>query len=656
MATAVFVHSMVDLWMDLSYYERWDEWRLRADETRSRLGLGPLDPRPSLAPMWERLDRVVILLPPELDSSTLVPSNARYVGPAFEEDHGAVTWDSPWPTDDPNPLVVVSLGSTYMHHEEELQRTIDAVATLPVRALVTTGFGLDPDEVDAPAHVHLTSFVPHGAVLPHASMVLTHAGMSTVLTACAFGVPMLCMPLGRDQPEIAERVEALGAGRRIAKDATVEDIRTGIQETLASEELRAGARRMAEVIAEIPRRRARRHGTRGTPLTRLVTPPSGACRGMWADLHRRVVEPERGFEPRTYHLRGGCSTTELLRRRLPSLPNGCWHHGRCGGLHGRRDGPPSAMMRIMSTNGGVHTEGPVRRVMVGTDRSQTAERAVRWAASFAELYAADLHIVQVILPRNPADTEFGAAEATQARGAADELQTYAIQVAGERGKAHVVIDDDPAMAIVHATEEHAIDVLIVGNAGMAGRKEFLLGNVPNRISHNARCTVIIVNTAADGQVATAATVPRAPDVDPLERRGGRDRAAPGRSRREDRDRLRQARAEGAVRPSRRGRLSRQGPSSQAPALRARGAGTDVREDRADPVHAPRPAAAGVHPGAGHVAGRRAAAHRGAGRPRDGAGAGRPVGGRVRSHRTPSLWPPARSRRFTGPRSPTPRRS
>jgi nucleotide-binding universal stress UspA family protein len=50
----------------------------------------------------------------------------------------------------------------------------------------------------------------------------------------------------------------------------------------------------------------------------------------------------------------------------------------------------------------------------------------------------------------------------------------------------VVIDDDPALAIVHATEEHDIDVLVVGNAGMAGRKEFLLGNVPNRISHNAR--------------------------------------------------------------------------------------------------------------------------------------------------------------------------
>src|SRR5262245_33028282 len=105
--------------------------------------------------------------------------------------------------------------------------------------------------------------------------------------------------------------------------------------------------------------------------------------------------------------------------------------------------------------------------MVGTDRSVTAERAVRGPASFADRFGADLHVVQVILPRNPADTEFGAAEATQARGAADALQTYATQVAGERGHAHVVIHDDPAMAIVDAAAEHAIDVLVVGNAGMA---------------------------------------------------------------------------------------------------------------------------------------------------------------------------------------------
>jgi ubiquinone biosynthesis protein len=154
---------------------------------------------------------------------------------------------------------------------------------------------------------------------------------------------------------------------------------------------------------------------------------------------------------------------------------------------------------LMATGNGSSGQQGVGRVMVGTDRSETAERAVRWAAAFADRYAAELHVV---IPLHPADTEHGTAEVTRAHAAAEELQVYATQIAGDRGYAHIVIDDDPALAIVHATEEHDIDVLVVGNAGMAGRKEFLLGNVPNRISHNARCTVIIVNTTGDGDATT----------------------------------------------------------------------------------------------------------------------------------------------------------
>ena len=59
--------------------------------------------------------------------------------------------------------------------------------------------------------------------------------------------------------------------------------------------------------------------------------------------------------------------------------------------------------------------GPVHRVMVGTDRSETATRAVAWAASFAERFGAELHVVQVIVPEHAADTEHGAAEATRAQ-------------------------------------------------------------------------------------------------------------------------------------------------------------------------------------------------------------------------------------------------
>jgi ubiquinone biosynthesis protein len=146
----------------------------------------------------------------------------------------------------------------------------------------------------------------------------------------------------------------------------------------------------------------------------------------------------------------------------------------------------------------------VSRVMVATDRSNTADRAVRWAASMADRFDAELFVVQVIVPEHPASTEYGAAERSRADAAADELRRHAYDLAGERSRARVVVDDDPAMAIVRAAEEDRADVLIVGNAGMSGRREFLLGNVPNRISHNARCTVIIVNTFADGDVARLA--------------------------------------------------------------------------------------------------------------------------------------------------------
>jgi len=146
-------------------------------------------------------------------------------------------------------------------------------------------------------------------------------------------------------------------------------------------------------------------------------------------------------------------------------------------------------------------DGAVTRVLVGTDRSETADRAVRWAALLADRYAAELLVAQVIIPENPPGTEAGTKEGTLARYAAGELQRFAEELAGGRGRSQVVVDEDPADAILRIAAESNADTIVVGNVGMAGRKKFLLGNVPNRISHNARCTVIIVNTSPDGAVA-----------------------------------------------------------------------------------------------------------------------------------------------------------
>ena len=291
-----------------------------------------------------------------------------------------------------------------------------------------------------------------------------------------------------------------------------------------------------------------------------------------------------------------------------------------------------AMMRPMAIT---ETDpiGPVHRVMVGTDRSETATRAVAWAASFAERFGAELHVVQVIVPEHAADTEHGAAEATRARSAADELQVYTTQLAGERGHAHVVIDDDPAMAIVRSSEDQAVDVLIVGNAGMAGRKEFLLGNVPNRISHNARCTVIIVNTTNGQTTAIRGTgtsgAIRSSTVEPvihphLVARGtkiGVVFAKHG---------LREL----FGRPDEEGAVGRR---RQAKRLRsrARGSRSHVLQARADPLDPAGPPSPRVHRGTRDPAGQRAAPVGGTGRLHDGAGARRALGGRVRDRGAPA---------------------
>src|SRR5436190_1035125 len=123
------------------------------------------------------------------------------------------------------------------------------------------------------------------------------------------------------------------------------------------------------------------------------------------------------------------------------------------------------------------------KVVVATDRSETARKAVAWAADLAGKSEGELVLLQVLT--EPVD---GAEEALAGDAAALD-----------RARAIVEVDPDIAAAVVSTVDEEQADVLVVGNAGMGGRKEFLLGNIPNRISHTARCTVVIVNTT-DGAV------------------------------------------------------------------------------------------------------------------------------------------------------------
>jgi ubiquinone biosynthesis protein len=157
------------------------------------------------------------------------------------------------------------------------------------------------------------------------------------------------------------------------------------------------------------------------------------------------------------------------------------------------------------------------RILVATDRSTTADQAVRWAAELANRYSAELIILQVVAP--PADAAPDNPLEEAKTGRADvSLQLFAKEVAGSRGHGVVVVDADPAQAILRVIDTERVDAVVVGNVGMSGRKQFLLANIPNRVSHNARCIVIIVNTADLIGLAPPAAVTQTARQTPLERR------------------------------------------------------------------------------------------------------------------------------------------
>jgi UDP:flavonoid glycosyltransferase YjiC (YdhE family) len=93
------------------------------------------------------------------------------------------------------------------------------------------------------------TYVPHRAVFPHAALVVTHAGWQTVNAALADGVPLVCIPDGRDQPDNAARVLACGAGVRVRKNVSPDKLRRVIVRALTDAALKQRAEQMADVLA-----------------------------------------------------------------------------------------------------------------------------------------------------------------------------------------------------------------------------------------------------------------------------------------------------------------------------------------------------------------------------------------------------------------------
>jgi nucleotide-binding universal stress UspA family protein len=142
-------------------------------------------------------------------------------------------------------------------------------------------------------------------------------------------------------------------------------------------------------------------------------------------------------------------------------------------------------------------------LVVGTDGSDTASEAVRQATELAKALSARIHLVSAYEPvaesrlreervQVPDDLQWMVNPREDVEGtlkvAADGIASHGVEVAT------YAREGDPADAILDVAEEQGADLIVVGNKGMTGARRFLLGSVPNKVSHHAPCSVMIIRT------------------------------------------------------------------------------------------------------------------------------------------------------------------
>jgi MGT family glycosyltransferase len=240
---------------------RWRDLALAGCARRlQRPGLGPvnealvrhgLDATDDMFSLVDRCERVLVLTSPSFDLPFPdLPENVRYVGPQLEDPAVASDGDgADWRVSGAGPLVLVGMSSVYQAQGELLGRVAEALGGLPVRGLITTGGGIDPEEIQAPPNVRVVRWAPHSEVLAEASAVVTHCGHGTALKALAAGVPLVFMPQGRDQKDVALRVQRLGAGVRLRKRETPDGIARAVERVLGLPGYRRAAERFALTLA-----------------------------------------------------------------------------------------------------------------------------------------------------------------------------------------------------------------------------------------------------------------------------------------------------------------------------------------------------------------------------------------------------------------------
>jgi UDP:flavonoid glycosyltransferase YjiC (YdhE family) len=213
------------------------------NEARAFFGLSPID---NLERQVGWAERILLATSPAFDfRADFLPSKVRYIGPLLEEP----TWaklerniEVPGPS---RPSILVAFSSTFQGQLGTIQNVATALGQLPVTGLITLGPALVGAKLRLPPNVIAVDCASHEDIMARATVVVTHGGHGTVIRALAHRVPLLCLPMGRDQHDNAIRVTERGAGLTLDRDSSPDCIRHALTQLIEDERFARAAQAFA---------------------------------------------------------------------------------------------------------------------------------------------------------------------------------------------------------------------------------------------------------------------------------------------------------------------------------------------------------------------------------------------------------------------------
>lgn len=215
------------------------------NDARAEMGLNPLS---GTLDIYDRVDRVFLAISQAFDfEATALPWNYRYVGPLLDEPAWSRSELLPWP-ETPRPRVLIACSTGAQNQTELMQRIVRAFGAVDAEAVLTAGLNVRVEDLLPADNVRVVPAAPHDALMGQVSLVVSQGGHGTVSRALLHGLPLLVVPMGRDQADNAVRVEARGAGLRLSPVASDTEIADAARRLLTEPEFRRSATRLGRAM------------------------------------------------------------------------------------------------------------------------------------------------------------------------------------------------------------------------------------------------------------------------------------------------------------------------------------------------------------------------------------------------------------------------